>query len=99
MVTASTLVSLSVSPEDRGAEPSDRNDPLSPATSALVTQDTLLSSCMCRKLLSSSWTLQSNPEFSKAPTIPTPNSQKTKRQTLTFNIIKKFPLIFMLAEI
>lgn len=76
MVTASTLVSLSVSPEDRGAEPSDRNDPLSSATSTLVTQVTLLSSCTCRELLSSFVLLSPIRIF--APTIPTRESEKTK---------------------
>lgn len=74
MVTASTLVSLSVSPEDGGAEPSDRNDPLFCVTSTLVTQDTLLSSWMCPKLLSSSILFSPIRTFSKAPIIQTRNT-------------------------
>lgn len=99
MVTASTLVSLSVPPEDRDAEPSDRNDPLSSATSTLVTQNTLLSSWMHRKQLSSSILFSPIRNLAKLQQFQHVMVKKKKMQTLIFNIIKKFPLIFMLVEI
>lgn len=92
MVTASTLVSLSVSSEDRGAEPSDRTDPLSSETSTLVTQDTLLSSCMCCKLLSSSIFFSPIKNLAKVQHFQhVSNGQKTQMQTLILNVIKKSP--------